>query len=273
MNESRPIPAQGGTPLPMTTGDVSRRRPWPRPLAFAALAGAAAFVAWRYGELLSLGSLAEREQELLGFTRQNAAVVVAGLFLLYVGVTAASLPAATALTFFTAWLFRRLLDPLPGFGAAVLLVSFASTAGATIAFLLSRYLLRDALRRRYAGRLERFDESLRRDGPFYLFTLRLTPVVPFWLVNLAMGLTPLRARTFWWVSQLGMLPATCVFVFAGHQVPSLAELEDRGVWEILWPGPVIALLSLAVFPWVARWLAERFRREPAVADALPNGRG
>jgi uncharacterized membrane protein YdjX (TVP38/TMEM64 family) len=219
---------------------------------------------YRYGGLLSLDSLAAHEAGLLDIARTHTAAVVAGLFLLYVAVTASSLPAATALTFLAAWLFRRLLDPLPAYVAAVLLVSFASTAGATIAFLLSRYLLRDAVRRRYAERLARFDDALRRDGPFYLFTLRLTPVVPFWLVNLLMGLTPLRTRTFWWVSQVGMLPATCVFVFAGSQVPTLAELKDRGTWDILWPGPAIALLLLAVFPWVARWLAGRFRTADSV---------
>jgi single-stranded-DNA-specific exonuclease len=208
---------------------------------------------------LGAAVIAAREAGLLGFARAHTAGVVAGLFLLYVGVTASSLPAATALTFLAAWLFRRLFEPVGGFVAAVALVSFASAAGATLAFLFSRHLLRDALHARYGDRLVRFDEALRRDGPFYLFTLRLTPVVPFWLVNLAMGLTPLRTRTFWWVSQVGMLPATCVFVFAGHQVPSLAELDDGGVWEMLWPGPVLALLLLAVFPWVARWLAERLR--------------
>lgn len=234
-------------------------RLWPRLLVLAAMAGAVVYVAVRYGDIFSLDSLAAHEAGLLALAREHTTAIVAGLFLLYVAVTASSLPAATALTFLVSWLFRRLFDPVPGFVAAALLVSFASTAGATIAFLMSRYLLRDVLRRRYADRVARFDEALRRDGPFYLFTLRLTPVVPFWLVNLATGLTPIRTRTFWWVSQLGMLPGTCVFVFAGHQVPSLAELQDRGVWDILWPGPVLALCLLAGFPWLARWAAERVR--------------
>lgn len=244
------------------------RRLWPRFLVLALLAGGVVFVGVRYGELVSIDSLAAREAGLLDYARTHTAAVVAGLFLLYVGVTASSLPAATALTFLAAWLFRRLFDPAGGFVAAVALVSFASTAGATIAFLFSRHLLRDALHARYAERLVRFDEALRRDGPFYLFTLRLTPVVPFWLVNLVMGLTPLRTRTFWWVSQVGMLPATCVFVFAGQQVPSLADLDDGGAWGLLWPGPVLALLLLAVFPWVARWLAERLRTSPAAGGGL-----
>ncbi len=101
---------------------------------------------------------------------------------------------------------------------------------------------------------------MRRDGAYYLFTLRLTPVVPFWLVNLAMGLTPIRTATFAWVSQVGMLPGTFIFVFAGSQVPSLTELERRGVWDILWPGPFIALLVLAAFPWLVRWVSRRTSR-------------
>ena len=210
-------------------------------------------VGWQYSDALSLSSLASREAELLDIGRRHAAGVVTGLFVLYVAVTASSIPAATALTFLAAWLFQRLFGPVTGFVGAVLLVSFASTAGATLAFLISRHLLGAALRDRYADAVSRFDAALRRDGAYYLFTLRLTPVVPFWLVNLAMGLVPIRTATFWWVSQLGMLPGTFVFVFAGSQVPSLTELEQRGVWEILWPGPFITLLLLAGFPWIVRW--------------------
>lgn len=211
------------------------------------------WVGWRFADVLTLSSLAAHESELLDFGRRHAAGVVAALFVLYVAVTASSIPAATALTFLAAWMFQRLFGAVPGFLGAVLLVSFASTAGATIAFLISRHLIGTTLRERYVDAASRFDEALRRDGAYYLFTLRLTPVVPFWLVNLAMGLTPIRTSTFWWVSQVGMLPGTFIFVFAGSQVPSLTELERRGVWEILWPGPFVALLLLAVFPWIVRW--------------------
>lgn len=212
---------------------------------------------WRFSGVLSLSSLASHEAELLDVGRRHAVGVAAALFVLYVGVTASSIPAATALTFLTAWMFQRLFGPVSGFLGAVLLVSFASTAGATIAFLISRHLIGTAIRERYADAVSRLDGALRRDGAYYLFTLRLTPVVPFWLVNIAMGLTPIRTATFAWVSQLGMLPGTFVFVFAGSQVPSLTELERQGVWEILWPGPFIALLLLAAFPWLVRWLVSR----------------
>jgi uncharacterized membrane protein YdjX (TVP38/TMEM64 family) len=212
-----------------------------------------AWVGWQFSDVLSLSSLASHEAELLDVGRRHAAAVIAALFVLYVSVTASSIPAATALTFLSAWLFQRLFGPVSGFVGAVLLVSFASTAGATIAFLISRHLIGTAFRERYADAVSRFDDALRRDGAYYLFTLRLTPVVPFWLVNIAMGLAPIRTATFAWVSQIGMLPGTLVFVFAGSQVPSLTELEKRGMWEILWPGPFLALLLLAAFPWLARW--------------------
>ncbi|MBA3315990.1 MAG: VTT domain-containing protein [Planctomycetota bacterium] len=230
----------------------------------AALFLTIAFIGWKYSDLLSLKTLAAREAELLDFGRRHTVFVLAGLFAIYVGVTASSLPAATALTFLAAWLFQRLFGAIPGFVGAVALVSFASTTGATIAFLISRHLLGTAIRSRYSDAIAKFDEAIRRDGSYYLFTLRLTPVVPFWLVNLAMSLTPLRTRTFWWISQLGMLPGTLVFVFAGSQVPSLTELEGRGVWDLLWPGPLIALLLLAAFPWIVRSITQRLK--PTSAD-------
>jgi uncharacterized membrane protein YdjX (TVP38/TMEM64 family) len=230
---------------------------WFRLFALLAIVATISLFAWRYGDRLSLDQLAEHESALLEFGQKNRVLVLSGLFALYVGVTASSLPAATALTFLSAWLLRQLFGPIAGFFGAVALVSFASTAGATLAFLLSRSLFRDLLWERYGQRAAQLDAALRRDGAFALFTLRLTPVVPFWLVNLAMGLTPIRTRTFWWVSQLGMLPGTLVLVFAGQQVPTLAELHQQSLWDLLWPGPILAFLLLAAFPWAARWIVRR----------------
>lgn len=230
------------------------RRLWPRLAGFAVVAGVVMLVAWRFGDFLSLESLSLRERWILTVGREHTLLIVGGLFTLYVTVTASSIPLATALTLLTAWLFRNLFGPVTGFLGAVALVSFAGAAGATLAFLLSRHLFRDAVRQRFGDRLARFEDAFRRDGAFYLLSLRLTPLVPFWLVNLAMGLTPIPTRTFWWVGQLGMLPATCLFVFAGYQVPTLAQLEQRGLWETLWPGPIIALSLLALCPLLARRL-------------------
>jgi uncharacterized membrane protein YdjX (TVP38/TMEM64 family) len=131
-------------------------------------------------------------------------------------------------------------------------VSFASTLGATLAFLLSRYLLRDTVQAQFGERLAKFNAMLEREGAFYLFTLRLIPAVPFFAINVVMGLTPIRATTFWWVSQLGMLPASAVYVYAGDQVPTLAELAKRGVGSVLNARTIIALALLGVFPLVVK---------------------
>ena len=127
----------------------------------------------------------------------------------------------------------------------MVLISFASTTGATIAFLLSRYLFRSAIQEKFGKRLLRFNEALQREGPFYLFTLRLIPAIPFFVINVVMGLTPLKTFTYWWVSQLGMLPATFVYVYAGSSVPTLAQLAERGTSGILTP----RILGALVFAW------------------------
>ncbi len=169
-------------------------------------------------ERLSLDYVAEQEQALREFQQAYPWFVYVLAFALYVIVTGLSLPGATVLTLVYAWFF--------GFVPALVLVSFASTMGATLAFLLSRYLFRDAIQHRFGDRLKSFNEALDREGAFYLFTLRLIPAVPFFVINAVMGLTNLRARTFWWVSQVGMLAGTCVYVYAGASIPRLEQLAD-----------------------------------------------
>jgi uncharacterized membrane protein YdjX (TVP38/TMEM64 family) len=133
-----------------------------------------------------------------------------------------------------------------------------------LAFLISRYLLRDAVHRRYADATRRFRQRLEEEGPFYLFTLRLIPAVPFFVINLAMGLTPISARRFWWVSQLGMLPGTMVYVYAGSRVPQLERLAQQGAGAVFSPWQLFQLTSafvlLGVFPLVVRKLVPRLRR-------------
>lgn len=225
-----------------------------RLLVLAAVAGAAAFLYWQYGHLLSLDRLAEREQRLRQLRLEHPLLTYVGALLIYVAVTGLSLPGATVLTLAYGWYF--------GFWSGLLLVSFASTAGATLAFLLSRYLLRDWVRRRFDERLSKFDESLHREGPFFLLTLRLIPAAPFFVINVVMGLMPMSALTFWWVSQLGMLPGTIVYVFAGHSVPDLQTLADQGASGLLTPGVIGALLVLAAFPLAVRWVMRSVRSEP-----------
>lgn len=224
-----------------------------RLLVLAAVGSAAFFLYRNYGHLLALDDLAARETELRQFRLEHPVLVYGIAFLLYVAVTGFSLPFATVLTLVFAWYF--------GFWRAVLLVSFASTAGATVAFLLSRYLLREVIQKRFGDRLEKFNRSLEREGAYYLFSLRLIPVVPFFVINAVMGLTPLKTRTFWWASQAGMLPGTLVYVYAGSQFPTLNELAERGAGGVLTPQLIAAFVLLGLFPLFAKRIAGTLKRK------------
>lgn len=213
----------------------------------------------QFGDRLSLQALAQSEAEFRAFQQAHPWLIYGLLFLAYVLVTGLSLPGATGMTLLTAWLL--------GFCPGLVVVSFASTAGASLAFLLSRYLLRDFVQQRFGDRLGKFNTALAREGAFYLFTLRLIPAVPFFVINVVMGLTPLRLRTFWWVSQLGMLPGTVVYVYAGSRVPSLGELAKQGVRGILSIELLIALALLGVFPLAVRLVISAVKRKISLKDA------
>ncbi|MGB0867383.1 MAG: FAD-dependent oxidoreductase, partial [Granulosicoccaceae bacterium] len=167
-------------------------------------------------------------------------------FLVYVAVTALSLPGAAILTLLGGALF--------GLWKGLLLVSFASSIGASLAFLVSRYLLRDSVKSRFARQLGPIDEGIAKDGAFYLFTLRLVPAFPFFVVNLLMGLTSISTGVFYIVSQLGMLPGTFVFVNAGTQ---LAQLSSPG--EALSPALLFSFALLGIFPLIAKWVVDMFK--------------
>ncbi|MBX3682097.1 MAG: FAD-dependent oxidoreductase [Thauera sp.] len=177
--------------------------------------------------------------------RETSPILVAALyFAAYVAVTALSLPGAAVMTLAGGALF--------GLGWGLLIVSFASTIGATLAFLVSRHLLRDSVHARFGARLRAIDEGIARDGAFYLFSLRLVPAFPFFLINLLMGLTPIRTHTFYWVSQFGMLPGTLVYVNAGTELGAVDSLAG-----VLSPGLVASFVLLGLFPLLARWMVER----------------
>nr|WP_251040981.1 MULTISPECIES: bifunctional TVP38/TMEM64 family protein/FAD-dependent oxidoreductase [unclassified Halomonas] len=165
---------------------------------------------------------------------------VAGLFFaVYVTITALSLPGATLLTLLGGTLF--------GLGWGLLIISFASTMGATLAFLLSRFLFQKPIEKRFPRQFASVNRGVERDGALYLFTLRLVPVFPFFMINLVMGLTQIKTVTFYWVSQVAMLPGTAIYVNAGGQ---LGDLESLG--GILSPTLIASFLLLAIFPWIAR---------------------
>jgi uncharacterized membrane protein YdjX (TVP38/TMEM64 family) len=173
--------------------------------------------------------------------------MLGGYFLFYVAATALNLPGAAVLSIAGSAVF--------GFWAGLVTVSFASSLGATLACALSRYVLRESIRSRFSNALGKIDDGLAKEGVWYLFSLRLVPVVPFFLINLCMGLTSMPLRTFYWVSQLGMLPGTAVFVNAGTELGRIDNVRDVLSLELLG-----SLALLAVFPWVARLALKLFRR-------------
>jgi len=218
-----------------------------RKILFAVLAAAIiAFFAFDLGRFFSLEFLKSQQAALDGFYAENPLAMLGGFFAVYVGVAALSLPGAAILTLAAGALF--------GLFTGLLLVSFASSIGATLAFLVSRYLLRDTVQSRFGDKLKTFDDNIERDGAFYLFTVRLVPVFPFFLVNLLMGLTRLKTVTFYWVSQLGMLLGTAVFVNAGTQ---LAEIDSLS--GIVSPGLLFSFALLGVFPLIARKIVDMIK--------------
>ena len=219
-------------------------------LALAALLALAigAFFALGWQRFLSFEALQAQHQALQEQARLHP-FSSAGLFFLgYMLATALSVPGAAVLTLAAGAIF--------GLWWGTLIASFASSAGATLAFLSARFLLRDAVQRRYGQRLKAFNDGIARDGAFYLLTLRLLPVVPFVLINLLMGLTPIRLWTYYWVSQLGMLPGALAYVYAGTQLARIGSPQD-----ILSPGLLGAFVLLGMLPLLARkalvWLRAR----------------
>ena len=209
--------------------------------------GIAAFFLFDLGSYLTLTSLKARQAELAAFVEAQPLTAVGGFFLIYVAVTALSLPGAAIMTLAAGAIFGLLLGTV--------IVSLASAIGATLAFLSSRYLLRDWVKRRFAKRVKAIDEGIAKDGAFYLLTLRLIPIFPFFLINLAMGLTAMRLLPFFLVSQVGMLPGTIVYVLAGTQ---LARIESMG--DILSPALIGSLVLLGLFPLIAKVLLGWWKR-------------
>lgn len=210
------------------------------------------YVHYDLGQYLSLQSLKSQQAAIEAFRTGNPLLSIAGYFVVYVIVTALSFPGAALLTLAGGAVFGLL--------GGTLIVSFASTLGATLAFLMSRFLLRDWVVGRFGQRLAAIDAGVRREGGFYLFTLRLVPAFPFFLVNLLMGLTAMKTWTYFWVSQIGMLAGTVVYVNAGTQLAKLDSLAG-----ILSPGLLGSFVLLGIFPLIARKLVELVRMNKVFA--------
>ncbi|MFO6447797.1 FAD-dependent oxidoreductase [Erythrobacter sp. NE805] len=222
----------------------------------AILAALAAVVAGYFvfdlGQYLTLAGIKAGVAQWEAFYAANPVAVLAGFFAVYVAVTAASLPGAALMTLAAGALF--------GVVTGTVLVSFASTAGASLAFLSSRYVLRDSIEARFGERLKAINAGVERDGAFYLFTLRMIPAFPFFVVNLVMGLTRIRVTTYVWVSQLGMLLGTIVYVNAGTQLARIESLSGIASPEVL--GSFV-LLGLA--PWLAKLAVGALQRRKVYA--------
>ncbi len=218
--------------------------------ALAALV--AAYVVFDLGQYLTLEGIKALAADLAAFQKANPAAVVAGFFIAYVTVTAASFPGAAVMTLAAGALFDVVLGTV--------IVSFASTLGATLAFLSSRYVLRDTIEARFGERLKAINAGLERDGAFYLFSLRMIPVFPFFAVNLVMGLTRIPTLTYMWVSQLGMLLGTVVYVNAGTQLAQIESLSG-----IASPAVLGSFVLLGIVPWIAKGIIGAIQRRKVYA--------
>jgi uncharacterized membrane protein YdjX (TVP38/TMEM64 family) len=257
----------GNGELLPTEGETVEQRAWPFKWSMLALVVAATVIIyWQFGNQLTLASLTQHEAEVHNFQLHHPLLVYALAFVGYVIYTGFALPGAAGLTLLFGWFF--------GVWHTFLLVSFASTAGATLAFLLSRYVLGTTIQSRFTNRLASFNESLKKEGPFFLFTLRLIPLVPFFVINIVMGLTPIKTSTFWWVSQLGMIPGTLVYAYAGSSVPNLHPLAEKGIRavftgeQLLHMGIAFGLLGL--LPFLVRFLLHLIRRVFHKTDLVPS---
>lgn len=197
------------------------------------------------GRFFSLEYIKSSREAFQAVYAQHSLAVIAVYFLLYVLTTALALPAATVLTLIGGAVF--------GLIAGTVIISFASSIGAAIAFLIARYLLRDWVQSKFGHKLNKVNKGIEAEGAFYLFTLRLIPVFPFFMINTVMALTPMRLFTYYWVSQLGMFPATVVYVNAGKELGQLESLSG-----LLSPGLIASFVVLGVFPLFMKMVIARY---------------
>ncbi|MCP4996312.1 MAG: FAD-dependent oxidoreductase [Gammaproteobacteria bacterium] len=226
-------------------------------LIIAALVSA--FFLFDLGQYLSLEYIKAQQSGLERYRQQNPLQLAALFFVVYVLVTALSLPGAAVMTLAVGGVF--------GLFWGTLLVSFASTIGATLAFLVARFLLKDAVQEKFGNRLGALNRGIEKDGAFYLFGLRLVPLFPFFVINLVMGLTPIRAWTFAWVSQVGMFLGTVVYVNAGTQLAQIESLSG-----IISPGLIFSFVLLGIFPIIAKKVLAALRARKVYAGFSRPGR-
>ena len=221
-------------------------------ILLAVAVGAIAFFAFDLGRYLSLDFIKQSQGQLAQAYAEQPLKISLAYLLIYVAITALSLPGAAIMTLAGGAVFGLLWGTV--------LVSFASTVGATLAMLVARYILRDSIEARFGRRLAEVNKGITREGAFYLFTLRLIPAIPFFALNLLMGLTRMKTLTFFWVSQVGMLAGTVVFVYAGTEIAKIDSLRS-----ILSPGLLGAFVVLGLFPLVTKRIIDAVKRRKVFA--------
>jgi len=215
----------------------------------------AAFFVFDLNHYLSLEYLRESRLQFVSFYAENKLLTVTVYILAYIVITALSLPGAAVMTLAGGAIF--------GLVIGVIAVSFTSTIGASLAFLVSRYILRSWVEKKWGDRLSTINAGIEKEGSLYLLSLRLIPIFPFWIINLLMGLTRMRLITFYWVSQVGMLAGTIVYVNAGKELGKINSLSG-----ILSPGLIVSFIILGLFPLIVNKAMSiyrsRFRKEGEV---------
>lgn len=210
------------------------------------------FFFFNLGQYLSLDALKFQQANIENYRSTNPFIAMVIYALIYIAVTALSLPGATILTLAGGAIF--------GLASGLIIISFASTIGATVAFLAARFLFRDSIQARFGPRLKAINTGIAREGAFYLFTLRLVPVIPFFMINLLMGLSKMKTWTFYWVSQLGMLAGTAVYVNAGTQLGQIDSLAD-----IFSPGLLASFTLLGLFPLLTKKIVNMIKAKKIYA--------
>lgn len=214
----------------------------------------AAFKIFNLGEYFTLSYIKESQAKFQTLYSEHRAAVIASYMAIYILVTSLSLPGAAVMTLAAGALF--------GLVVGTIVVSFASTIGATLACFVSRFILRDWIQNKFGNKLKTVNEGIEKEGAFYLFTLRLIPIFPFWLINLVMGLTKMPLRTFYVVSQVGMLAGTIVYVNAGKELGKIEALSG-----ILSPTLIFSFVLLGLFPIITKKLLGFYKRKKGMVSA------
>ena len=217
-------------------------------ISVALLSAVVAFMVFDLRQYLTLAYIKASQEKFSLLYAEHRLMVVLGYGVIYILATSLSLPGAAVLTLAG--------GALLGLWTGVITVSFASSIGATLACIVSRFILRDWVQANFGDRLKPVNDGIEKEGAFYLFTLRLIPIFPFWLINLLMGLTKMPLRRFYWVSQVGMLPATIVYVNAGKELAKIESLSG-----ILSPGLIISFAALGIFPLAAKKILSLYRKK------------